>query len=136
MFEWGLKNSKNPVCYNGNIFTKELFDEFHEKYPDASSVMIGRGALKDPFLAEKIKGINNGGYDRLIEFHDIILTGYKKILSGDKAILFKMKELWGYMIDVFGLEEKEKYAKKIKKVQKLSEYEVLIHNIFTIATGW
>ena len=40
------------------------------------------------------------------------------------------------MIDVFGLEEKEKYAKKIKKVQKLSEYEVLIHNIFTIATGW
>ena len=111
-------------------------EDFSQKYPEVLSVMLGRGLLRDPYLIERIKEVKINGYDKLKEFHDIVLEGYKKVLYGDKAILFKMKELWGYMIDVFGLEEKEKYAKKIKKVQKLSEYEVLIHNIFTIATGW
>ena len=40
-----------------------------------------------------------------------ILEEYIQISSGDRNVLFKMKELWFYMIDLF--EDAEKIAKKI-----------------------
>ena len=35
-----------------------------------------------------------------------------------------MKELWGYMIYMFS--DNKKYAKKIKKAQKLSDYNIAV----------
>ena len=54
--------------------------------------------------------------------------GYKEILSGDINVLFRMKELWSYMIGMF--EDSEKVAKKIKKERMLSEYNVIISRLF------
>lgn len=39
-----------------------------------------------------------------------------------------MKELWSYMAPTFT--NYEKYAKKIKKSQHLSEYESAVNNLF------
>ncbi len=39
-----------PVCYNGDIFTGEGFERFLGAFPDACSVMLGRGILKNPEL--------------------------------------------------------------------------------------
>lgn len=47
------------------------------------------------------------------EFHDKLYSDYRKVLFGDKTVLYKMKELWWYMISMFT--DHEKYAKKIKK---------------------
>ena len=42
-------------------------------------------------------------------------------MSGDKNVLFKMKELWFYMGYLF--EDSGKFLKKIKKANRLKEYE-------------
>ncbi len=62
------------------------------------------------------------------EFHDRIYNDYKNILSGERNVLFKMKELWFYMINVFT--DNDKYAKKIKKSQRLSDYDEAVFRLF------
>ena len=44
------------------------------------------------------------------------LNRYRELFNEDKNALFRMKELWGYMIYIFS--DNKKYAKKIKKSQK------------------
>lgn len=39
-----------------------------------------------------------------------------------------MKELWGYMINMFS--DNKKYAKKIKKSQKLRDYNAVVLSLF------
>ncbi|MBR1899900.1 MAG: tRNA-dihydrouridine synthase family protein [Lachnospiraceae bacterium] len=46
---------RHPVCYNGDIRSMEDFRKLHEDFPDLSAVMIGRGLVADPMLAEKIQ---------------------------------------------------------------------------------
>ena len=49
-------------------------------------------------------------------------------LSGERNVLFRMKELWSYMAVNFT--NYEKYAKKIKKSQHLSEYSSVVSSLF------
>ena len=53
---------------------------------------------------------------------------YEEIMSGERNVLFKMKELWNYMIPEF--EGAEKMGKKIKKVSGLQEYRQLVDLLF------
>lgn len=46
MFEYAVKNSKNPLCYNGDICTKEEYEIICNRFQEVPSVMIGRGILK------------------------------------------------------------------------------------------
>ena len=59
---------------------------------------------------------------------DRIYVDYQKVLSGDRTILFKMKELWFYMAPLFT--NYEKYAKKIRKSEKLTVYEKAVEALF------
>ena len=108
--------SKNPVCYNGDIFTVKDYKEFSADFPSVGSVMLGRGLLANPGLIKDIKNNIKIEKNLLKDFHDKIYNDYKKVLFGDTNVLFKMKGLWFYMISVFS--DNEKYAKKIKKVRK------------------
>ena len=54
-FERAYNTSKNKVCYNGNIYTKEDYDKIVEKFPDLESVMLGRGAVINPALFREIR---------------------------------------------------------------------------------
>lgn len=54
-FDYGYKNSKNPVSYNGDLYSVDDYNLIVEKYPELSSIMIGRGLLRDPFLPSSIK---------------------------------------------------------------------------------
>lgn len=128
VFKDGLTMSKNPVCYNGDIFKVTDFRELSETYPMLDSVMLGRGLLANPGLIEEIK--NNQIIDRQVmkAFHDEVYVGYQKILSGERNVLFKMKELWFYMIQLF--DDSDKYIKKIRKTNGLHDYETIIFMLF------
>lgn len=120
--------SKNPVCYNGDIFNVNNYRELTENYPSLGAVMLGRGLIANPALIREIK--NNHAIDKqeLKAFHDTVYAGYKEILSGDKNALFKMKEFWFYMINLFA--DSDKYAKKIRKSDRSSDYEAIISRLF------
>lgn len=61
-------------------------------------------------------------------FHDEMCLGYEEIMSGERNVLFKMKELWAYMLPMF--EDGEKIGKKIKKAGRLQEYKELVDTLF------
>lgn len=128
IFKDALALSKNPVCYNGDIFTVKDYKDFCAGFPEVGTVMLGRGLITNPGLVGNI--INNTKLEKslLRDFHDKIYEDYQKALSGDRNVLFKMKELWSYMISVFS--NNSKYAKKIKKSQKLCEYNEAVSQLF------
>ncbi|MCY6356685.1 tRNA dihydrouridine synthase [Clostridium sp. ZS2-4] len=128
VFKDALALSKNPVCYNGDIFNGSDYRKLEEIYPSLGAVMIGRGLIANPGLIGEIK--NNHVVDKQVmrAFHDAVYAGYQKILSGDRNVLFKMKEFWFYMIHLFA--ESDKYAKKIRKTVRLRDYEAVISRLF------
>ena len=64
----------------------------------------------------------------LRDFHDEIFNNYIEVYNEEKNAIFKMKELWGYMINNFS--DNKKYAKKIKKAQKLRDYNEAVSGLF------
>ena len=78
--------------------------------------MIGRGLIANPQLAEMFTEDGRPDKVRWKAFHDEICAGYEDIMSGERNVLFKMKELWNYMLPMF--EDGEKIGKKIKKSVK------------------
>lgn len=123
-----LAESKCPVCYNGDIFTVEDYVCLKERFPNLESVMLGRGLLRNPGLAEEIVKAEakdrlpvEVDHKKLLDFHDELYAAYQQILGGDRNVLFKMKEVWSYLI--YSFPEKEKQLKKLHKLKTCAEYE-------------
>lgn len=128
VFREALDSSKNPVCYNGDIFTLSDYLEFVQEFPEVETIMLGRGLLTNPGLIELIKDKKQPDKEKVREFHNRIYVDYQKILSGERNVLFKMKEIWIYMAALFT--EHEKYLKRIKKSQGLKDYEEAVSRLF------
>lgn len=129
IYEHAYKESNNMLCYNGDIHSFEAYETFSKRFPNTNAVMLGRGVIHNPGLVDAIVAGKTLSKDTLYAFHNDILEAYIQISSGDRNVLFKMKELWFYMIDLF--EDAEKIAKKIKKTERLKEYESIINTLFT-----
>lgn len=128
MFEVAYKESKNPICYNGDINTQADYVKLCKRFPETEAIMLGRGIIKNPGLVSSLETDTKLTKGDLYGFHQMILEEYIKISSGDRNVLFKMKELWFYMISLF--DDAEKYAKKIKKTERLRDYENIISTLF------
>jgi tRNA-dihydrouridine synthase len=128
VFQAALDRSRNPVCYNGDIFTAEDHEKFSAGYPGVGTVMLGRGLLMNPGLVNELLYGIKPEKSRLRNFHDTIYEGYKRVLHGEKDVLFKMKELWSYMIAMYS--DNAKHLKRIKKAQTLHAYEEAISCLF------
>ena len=112
--------------------------------------MIGRGIIRNPALAvqlhksrsiaartsdTRVISITDSMADRPVfskecwrAFHDEILDGYIKIMSGDSPVLFKMKDLWTYMSQSFS--NSDKYLKKIRKSNRITDYVSAVDELF------
>lgn len=127
-----LKESRNPVVYNGDLFTVEKVKEFREKFPTVGTVMIGRGLIRNPALAEMILQEETEPeadiLPRIREFHDALFEHYRETMSGDRNLLFRMKDLWSYMLAE--VPDSEKLAKKIRKSQHVPEYLAAVEEVF------
>lgn len=129
-FKAAAERLQIPLCYNGDLISTDEKDMGYgalgwlkRRLPETDTVMVGRGILRRP-------GLLTGDLSAatLRAFHDELLEGYIGIMSGDTNTLYKMKELWSYMIQ--GFENGERYLKKIRKAGRVSEYRILVDGIF------
>lgn len=130
-FAYAAAGSAAPVCYNGDIFTVGDYRSFTKEFPGTDRLMLGRGLLTNPYLLSQILEVEGAAptdKEMLKAFHDRIYRDYRKVMSGDKDVLFKMKELWNYMQFLF--RDREKYIKKIRKANKAAEYESAVLSLF------
>ncbi|MGL4570448.1 MAG: tRNA dihydrouridine synthase [Clostridium sp.] len=128
VFKDAISLSTNPICYNGDIFTAHDNNNLEKTFKEVKTLMLGRGILANPGLINEIK--NNTYMDKKVLklFHDEILNEYIELFNEDRNAIFRMKELWGYMIYLFS--DNKKYAKKIKKSQKLNDYNEAVSSLF------
>lgn len=117
-----------PVCYNGDLMTRRDYDRFTERFVQVDRVMLGRGVIANPGLIQQIRTGKSVDRRRLLDFHDEIFNGYRELFGEDRNAMFRMKEIWIYMIHLFA--DHEKFWKKIKKAQSLAEYQTAVRALF------
>ena len=128
-YAYALEHSKNPLVYNGNIFTVKDYEDLSGAFGSSlDPVMLGRGIISDPSLADKLKGVTSEtDFVKLRKLHDTIYHEYQKIMSPDINVLFKMRELWTYWQVLF--DGRERDIKKLLKAKKYAEYESIAYSI-------
>lgn len=126
-YAYALEHSKCPLVYNGNIFTVKDYDEFSSSFGTSlDPVMLGRGLISDPSLADKLKGFTaETDFAKFKRLHDAIYHGYQKVMSPDINVLYKMRELWSYWQTLF--DGKERDIKRLLKAKKYEEYEDVVY---------
>ena len=122
MFRYALENSKNPLCFNGNLRTLSEVKTFAKAFPEVEAVMVGRGLIGNPSMLEP------GGEKKLEGFHDALLETYIAEFGGARNAMFRMKENWRHMIWMF--EGNEKLWKKLRKCTDVDEYRRIVREIF------
>ena len=73
-FHDAVEGSKIPLCYNGDIFTPESYEEMRWEFPQVDTFMLGRGILMNPALLDLI---------RMSEKTDVKKTDVKKTTDID-----------------------------------------------------
>ena len=124
MFRYAVDNSKNPICYNGNLNNLRQIQVFSQEFPEVSSVMIGRGLIGDPGM------LCPGGSDRkaLEGFMTELLETYFEVFGGARNAMFRMKENWGFLRHRF--EGSDRLWKELRKTTDIAEYRRITAEIF------
>lgn len=129
-FEAFYKGCEHPLFYNGDIVTVEDIHAVTERFPRLAGVMIGRGLLSDPALAqeyvENTMLSQEEKFRKFKAFHAELLAAYMERLQGDHQLLMKMKTLWEYFMPATN----RKILKKIQKSNKLTQYNEAVVKAF------
>ena len=123
MFDYAVKNSRNPLCYNGDILTLSQAEALQEQYPEVQSVMVGRGLIADP-------GMLSGGTDKaaLEGFMNELMAVYEVEFGGSRNAIFRLKENWGFLHSRF--EGCDKLWKRLRKTTDAAEFKSISAEIF------
>ena len=116
MFAYATENSRNPLCYNGDLLSKAQAEEIALRFPTVEAVMIGRGLIADP-------GMLCGGTEKaaLEGFLRELLEVYEVEFGGSRNAMFRMKENWGFLHSRF--EGSDKLWKQLRKTTDVAEFK-------------
>ena len=128
VFARALENSKNPICYNGDLRTVAEIKAFEEQFPEADAVMSGRGAVADPALLRKIRGGEGATKEELQAFLQDLYQSYQEFYGQVGTAAQRMREVWFYLIHMF--EDADKLNKKLRRFKSPGEYEAIEAEIF------
>lgn len=122
-----VQSTRLPVIANGDIVNKQGADHVLA-LSGAAGLMLGRGAIADPLLFQRIRGqahdIAEGKrYKKELETHiRALLAVYGDLFCGDAQVLSKLKETLVHIKhpDVF------RWAKKLVKQRTLNDLRVML----------
>ena len=119
-FAFAYNESKNKLCYNGDIRSASDARKIAERFPDISGIMLGRGAVMNPAIFRELRGGKPLSTGELVAFSEKLIERYRKVLSSDVFTLHKLKEIWIYIM--WNFPEEKKAAKAIRKANTVSEF--------------
>ncbi len=127
-----FEHCAHPFVYNGDIRTPDDLQRVHEKLPDVTTWMVGRGSLDEPFLPSMLKGALLPSDDDQRrgrrKFHEELFQCYEEFLHGPGHLLNKMKEHWRYLIAPFA--PTKKIWRKIRRSRDLDMYRDAVNFAF------
>ncbi len=136
-FAAAAAESAHPVVYNGDINTAKDFVRLSRRLSGIGRWMIGRGVLVDPLLPAAVAGRIEPDDDRarrLRDFHDTLVDGYRRRLSGPGHLLDRMKGFWKYF--GIGFAGGRRAAKTIHRCRKMARYTELVEEFFDAGPKW
>jgi tRNA-dihydrouridine synthase len=121
-FRYASENSKNKLCFNGNLNSLQDISAFSAEFPQIDSVMLGRGLIGDPGM---LVGTTAA---KLEAFHNDLLEEYMVCFGSARNAMFRMKENWGFLLHRF--EGSEKLGKRLRKTTDVTEFKSITSEIF------
>ena len=129
-----MAESKNPVCYNGDLTSVPGVRALEAQFPDLSAAMIGRGAIADPALLRRLRGGPAATKEELQAFTAELYRAYQDFYrqaapDGQAAPASqRMKEVWFYLIHLF--DGGERLGGRMRRSRGPRAYEELEAQIF------
>ena len=94
-----ISECKKPVVFNGEIRTKQDYDKIVSDFPDLYGIMIGRGLIANPNLANEISGISESlSKEKFMAFHDELKDALTQRLEGEQQTLSHLLPYWEYLL--------------------------------------
>ena len=120
------KNEK-PLIYNGDIFTKEDYENISKRFPKIDGVMLGRGVLANPGLLSVIHGQELPSLEVWGAFLERLYQDFTENAVNEEKALFKLKEIWCYLR--YSFPKMDIWNTKIKRCQNLKEYKMAVEEL-------
>jgi tRNA-dihydrouridine synthase len=121
-FDRFYEECRHPLIYNGDLTTLEQLHEMGERYPRLAGLMLGRGLLARPSLAQEYIGGREWSHEEHIRslrsLHEKLAEQYSNIVKGDAQLHSKLRSFWEYTEPLIG----RKPYKKIMKSGNLRNY--------------
>lgn len=120
-FAAALAASRNPICYNGDLYTVDDCAQICATCPAIQALMLGRGLITDPALAQRARGGAPADISTLRKFHDELYEKYCAQFGSRHTAMQRMKEFWSYHLALFP--NSEKAGKRLRKATNPRDYE-------------
>jgi tRNA-dihydrouridine synthase B len=127
-----LALSRHPLTYNGDILAVEDFLALQDRFPSVARWMIGRGALRDPFLAAKILGTAPPMAERLCvldAYRRDYEAAYEARFGRTRQLLDIYKGFWSYL--VFSFPDAQARALELRRLKDLDAYRAWSDGLFS-----
>ena len=120
---------KHPLLYNGDLTTLEDIRRIESKYPTLAGIMIGRGLLARPSLAQEYANGSEEPWEKrrnsLHEFHDRLKAHIETTANSEAQVHNRLRLFWEYMEEELG----RKVYKKIMKAGNLKNYLAAVREV-------
>ena len=116
-----------PLCYNGDLFCEEDCRELMRQFPNTRALMLGRGLIANPALAQSLGGGEALCKASLRAFHDRLLEAYQAKYPAH-VTLGRMREIAKHFVCCFDAPEKPRKA--IRKATRIEAYLDAIDRLF------
>lgn len=121
------ENTSLPLVYNGNLFTAESCRALAGDFPATRALMLGRGMLANPALAQEYTGGEPLTRESLRAFHDDLLHAYQAVYPAH-VVLGRMREVARNIGCSFVNAEKPRKA--ARKAGTIANYEDAVARLF------
>ena len=128
LFALAVAESKNPVCYNGDLTSVAGVRALEARFPALSAAMIGRGAIADPALLRRLRGGPAAAKEELQAFTAELYQAYQDFYGQAAPASQRMKEIWFYLIHLF--DGGERLGGRMRRSRGPKAYEELEAQIF------
>lgn len=123
-----------PLVYNGDLTTVEEMVAVEREFPRLSGLMVGRGLLAKPWLAEEYGNENfssENSYRRVASLHERVFTDYKTLLQGEHQLLTRMMSFWEYLLP----DMEKRLRKRLSKSRNVKDYTEAVNLLFSSLEG-
>ncbi len=127
-YDAALDRISCPMVYNGDLFTTENCRAAEAEFSGTAALMLGRGLIANPALAQQLTGGEGLTMASLRSFHDDLLEAY--LARGpENFALVRMQAAMKHMICCF--ESPDKPRKLFRKAHTVAAYREAAERLFS-----